>query len=343
MEAVALTEEEAAELTGALVRMGLAGASDVPQYTPLAGGVSSLIVRADVAGRSLCIKRALAKLKVASDWSAPVERSDAEAAWLRTAAAIVPGAVPQVLGQDGVTRAFAMDYLDPAANPVWKSQLLAGQADAQTAHAVAAALAAIHNATAGRPEVAQEFPNHVNFSALRLEPYFAAAAVAHPEHASVLQQLIARTDSTRLALIHGDVSPKNILVGQQADGRGPVLVDAECATYGDPAFDVAFCLNHLLLKCVWRPAAKAAYLACYDAFVQTYLAAVRWEPQAGIEHRIATLLPALLLARIDGKSPVEYLTAEAGRNAVRSFAADTLHRPGDSLAGLRNNWNQHIQ
>ena len=338
MEAAALTQEEATELTGALVRMGLAAPADVPRYTPLAGGVSSLIVRADIAGRSVCIKRALAKLKVASDWSAPVERSDAEAAWLRAAAAIVPGAVPQVLGQDAVTRAFAMDYLEPAANPVWKTQLLAGKADTATATAVAGALVAIHNATALRPDVAAAFPNHVNFSALRLEPYFAAAAAAHPAHAAVLHNLIARTGGNRLALIHGDVSPKNILVGAQ----GPVLVDAECATFGDPAFDAAFCLNHLLLKCVWRPEAKAGYLACYDAFVQTYLAAVQWEPPAGIEQRISTLLPALLLARIDGKSPVEYITTAKDRSAVRGFALESLHKPSDTLTGLRNNWNNQL-
>lgn len=338
MDAAALTEEEATQLTGALVRMGLAGPTDIPQYMPLAGGVSSLIVLAHVSGRSLCIKRALAKLKVASDWRAPVERSDAEAAWLRAAASIVPGAVPQVLGQDSLTRAFAMDYLDPADYPVWKTQLLSGKADAGTARAVSAALAAIHNATAGRSEVAAAFPNHVNFAALRLDPYFAAAAAAHPAHAAVLHGLIARTDGNRLALIHGDVSPKNILVGAQ----GPVLVDAECATYGDPAFDVAFCLNHLLLKCVRRPDAKAAYLDCYDAFTQTYLDAVRWEPPAGIEQRISTLLPALLLARIDGKSPVEYLTTDSDRNAVRSFALETLHKPVNTLTALRNYWNNHL-
>jgi aminoglycoside phosphotransferase (APT) family kinase protein len=338
MEAAALTPDEAAELTGALQRMGWAAPGESPRFTPLAGGVSSLIVRADLRGRHVCIKRALPKLKVASDWSAPVERSDAEAAWLRTAAAIVPQAVPRLLGQDGHTRAFAMEFLDPVDYPVWKAQLLAGQADEATARAVASALVAIHNATAGRPDMAATFPNHANFSALRLEPYFAAAARVHPAHAAALQGLIQRTDTTRLALVHGDVSPKNILVGP----HGPVLVDAECATYGDPAFDIAFCLNHLLLKCVWRPASRAAYLACFDALAGTYLAGVRWEPRVAIEARAAALLPALLLARIDGKSPVEYLTDEQGRQRVRAFATNTLERPGPSLAGLRDLWNRHL-
>ncbi len=339
MEATALTADEAAELTGALLRMGWAAPGERPRFTPLAGGVSSLIVRADLPGRCICIKRALPKLKVASDWSAPVERSDAEAAWLRAAAAIVPDAVPRLRGQDGVTRAFAMDFLEPADYPVWKSQLLAGRADPATARAVARALVAIHDATAGRPEVAAAFGNHVNFSALRLEPYFAAAAQSHPAQATVLHALIRRTDATRLALVHGDVSPKNILVGPQ----GPVLVDAECATYGDPAFDIAFCLNHLLLKCMWRPEARSGYLACYTMLAETYLAGVRWEPHADIEQRATTLLPALLLARIDGKSPVEYLTDERVRQRVRDFATQALDRPASSLASLRDLWNRLFQ
>ena len=338
MNTCALTADEVAGLTGALVRMGWAGPAGQPRLTPLTGGVSSLIVRADLDGRSVCIKRALAQLRVASEWLAPVERSAAEAAWLRCAASIVPDAVPRVLGEDAATRAFAMEFLAPADYPVWKSQLLAGQAEPATARAVASALVAIHNATAGRPELARQFPNHVNFSALRLDPYFAATACVHPDHAARLQALIERTDATRVALIHGDVIPKNILVGP----RGPILVDAECATWGDPAFDAGFCLNHLLLKCVWRPASRTDYLACFDAFADTYLAAARWEPRAALEQRIVTLLPALLLARVDGKSPVEYLTAASARAQVRGFALALLAAPAAALHALRDSWNRHL-
>src|SRR5208282_111260 len=116
--------------------------------------------------------------------------------------------------------------------------------------------------------------------------------------------LALRTGSTRLALVHGDVSPKNILIGPQ----GPVILDAECAWYGDPAFDPAFCLNHLILKCVWKPQHVARYLRCAGAFWDGYLSAAAWADPARTEERVATLLPGLMLARIDGRSPVEYLT-----------------------------------
>jgi aminoglycoside phosphotransferase (APT) family kinase protein len=138
--------------------------------------------------------------------------------------------------------------------------------------------------------------------------------------------------------VHGDVSPKNILIGPD----GPVLLDAECAWYGDPAFDLAFCLTHLLLKSVWNRAATRRYAACYDVFVQTYLAEVAWEPSAELEYRAATLLPALLLARIDGKSPVEYIVSEADRNLARRAAVGWLRAPPERLAIIGRLWQDAV-
>ena len=123
--------------------------------------------------------------------------------------------------------------------------------------------------------------------------------------------------------MHGDVSPKNILLG----ARGPVFLDAECAWFGDPAFDLAFCLNHLLLKTLWVPSAERELLASFDALTEAYLRGVDWEPAATLEERAAQLLPALFLARIDGKSPVEYLTDDASKNAVRRAARSMLQQP----------------
>ena len=125
------------------------------------------------------------------------------------------------------------------------------------------------------------------------------------------------------ALVHGDVSPKNILVRD----AGPVFLDAECAWWGDPAFDLAFCLNHMFLKSVWVPHAREGFLRCYDALSSAYLAGVAWEARAELEERAATLLPGLLLGRVDGKSPVEYLD-EAGRSLVRRARARAARRTG---------------
>ena len=120
---------------------------------------------------------------------------------------------------------------------------------------------AIHAKTAADPAVAAEFPTDAIFYDIRLEPYLVATARAHPDLAERLLALVAATQANKKALVHGDVSPKNILCGP----HGPVFLDAECAWWGDPAFDLAFCLNHLLLKCLWTPRARDGFLHCFDA------------------------------------------------------------------------------
>ncbi len=320
------------ELAASLQRMNIDGTGAT--WTPLAGGVSSDIYRVDVDGRSLCVKRALAKLKVAADWRAPVDRNRFEVAWMRVAARTVPAAVPEVLGDDPDAGSFAMVFLPPDRYPVWKALLRDGVIDAGTAAAVGDTLGRIHAATADRPEIAAAFATDAIFHAIRLEPYLVATALRHPDLAGRLHQLVATTASTRRVLVHGDFSPKNLLVGPD----GPVILDAECAWFGDPAFDLAFVLNHLLLKCIWKPAGRARYLAAYATLARAYLAHVGWEPAPAMEARTAALLPGLLLARIDGKSPVEYLTADDDRQRVRAVARKLLADPAADLDTLLARW-----
>jgi aminoglycoside phosphotransferase (APT) family kinase protein len=160
----------------------------------------------------------------------------------------------------------------------------------------------------------------------------------HPDRAEQLLALVAVTQANRRALVHGDVSPKNILCGP----LDPVFLDAECAWWGDPAFDLAFCLNHLLLKCLWTPRAAGGFLRCFDALAATYLRGVAWEPQDALEQRAAALLPGLLLARVDGKSPVEYVTRESQKVQLRRVARALLADPPMRLAAIRNAWRKEI-
>jgi aminoglycoside phosphotransferase (APT) family kinase protein len=298
----------------------------------LSGGVSSDIWRVDVPSGRLCVKRALPRLRVAQLWEAPIERNRYERLWLQVAGAAAPGAAPSILAWDDERGVFAMEYLD---FPVWKSQLRSGSADPAFAARVGSALAAIHGATAGRDGVRRQFATDAIFHAIRLEPYLVATAARHADLKKTLLDLAERTAAAKKCLVHGDVSPKNILVTPQ----GPMFLDAECAWYGDPAFDLAFCLNHLLLKCVWVPASRSAFLACFDALCAAYLSQVRWESAAGLEQRAATLLPGLLLGRIDGKSPVEYLD-EPQRARVRDIARDLLCHESNSLKMLRDRWQE---
>ncbi|MDQ6618849.1 MAG: phosphotransferase [Pseudomonadota bacterium] len=332
---------ESAVPDGALQRFvhdqGWAPEGEALRWTPLAGGVSSDIWRVDLDTRTICVKRALPRLKVASDWQAPIARNAHEWEWLRFAASLRPGLVPEPLAHDPVLGAFAMSFLDPASHPVWKQQLLDGFADPLFAQAVGTELVLLHGASAGDAALAQTFATDAVFRAIRLEPYLLATAQRHRDLAACLNGLAERTASCKLALVHGDVSPKNLLAGPD----GPVFLDAECAWYGDPAFDLAFCLTHLLLKCVARRQSVADYLRCFDALTRAYVERVDWEPAQATEERAATLLPALLLARIDGKSPVEYLD-QGAQALVRQTARAMLVGPVQSLAGVAASWHQAL-
>ncbi len=304
------------------------------ELAPLAGGVSSDIYRAELPSGVVCVKRALARLKVAADWRAPVERNRFEVEWMRTAGGIVPGAVPAIRGEDPEGGAFAMDWLPPDRYPVWKTLLAAGRGTIADATRVGDTLGRIHAATADRPDIAARFPTDALFHAIRLDPYLVTAATAHPDLAVQLHALVATTAATKRVLVHGDFSPKNILIGPD----GPVILDAECAWYGDPAFDVAFVLNHLLLKGVWRPEGRAEFARMFRALAAAYRPHVTWEAWPILDARTAALLPGLLLARVDGKSPVEYVTEDTARAGIRQFARAHIAAPPATLEQLVHAW-----
>ena len=321
-------------LSDSLRRMGVVGAHTALRCTPLAGGVSSDIYRVELPSATICVKRALPKLRVAADWRAPTERNRHEVAWMRAAGAIVPDAVPEILGQDPEEGAFAMRYLPAETHPTWKERLRDGHIDVGVAASVGDLLGRIHAETAGAPGIATRFANDAIFDAIRLEPYLAATGRVHRDLAVRLDALVNETRAHKHALIHGDFSPKNILVGP----KGPVILDAECATFGDPAFDVAFVQNHLLLKGAWRPQWRRRYIDAFMALQRAYRAHAAWEPRADLNARTAALLPALMLARVDGKSPVEYLPDEKVKGDVRAFARELLIVPRANAEAIAQRW-----
>ncbi len=325
---------EAGDLIEPLRRMGLLKAGEPARLTPLTGGVSSDISLVEAGERRFCVKRALPRLKVAAVWEAPVERNAAEAAYMRAVARWLPHAVPRVLGEDAEAGWFAMDYLAPENHPLWKARLLAAAVELDFAAAVGRDLAIIHSRSAADPTIPHAFANDDTFEAIRIEPYLRATGRMHPELAARFDELADTTLTTKRALVHGDISPKNILEGP----AGPIFLDAECAWFGDPAFDLAFCLNHLLLKGAREGADRTRYIAAFSALANAYLAGVDWENATEIEARAAALLPALFLARVDGKSPVEYLTRESERAAVRRCAEPLVADPPRRLKDVADAW-----
>ncbi len=311
-----------------LAGLGLCTAEKVTEVRRLTGGVASDIAAVSFAGKTVCVKFALAKLNVVAEWFAPVHRGRAEYAWLNFAGKVVPAAVPQLHGWSSTQNGFAMEFITGPEVYLWKAALLRGEAPKGEAKAVADALGRIHAASTKPGFDASPFDNTEDFDAIRLEPYLRFTASRHPDLAARLQALADGTKASRATLVHGDISPKNILFR-----HGPIILDAECATMGDPAFDLAFCLNHLILKSFHMPALRDTLRTEALVLWQTYAAHISWEPVAALEARIAALLPALMLARIDGKSPVEYLTPEA-RSVVRQASIPLIADPVPTLADL---------
>ncbi|WP_064685827.1 phosphotransferase family protein [Rhizobium bangladeshense] len=317
-----------------LLKSGLKSTSEEAIYKPLTGGVSSDIYRVELPGRLICVKRALAKLKVSADWQAPVSRNVYEWNWISFVAEHFPSAVPKPLAHDESCGIFAMEFLPSDEYPLWKTSLLQGSVDRMAAEVTGRRIGQIHSVSARTSGLSDKFDSGPNFYALRLEPYLVATAAKHPFVSDRLAELVQRTAETKLALVHGDVSPKNILLGK----NGPVFLDAECAWFGDPAFDLAFCLNHLLLKKIVAEKAASELASSFSDLTAAYMDQVDWEDRDALEARAASLLPALFLARVDGKSPVEYITEECQREAIRKAAIPLIASPPQKLADLAQAW-----
>jgi len=324
--------ESSTRLDDALKNMGLLAGGDHARITPVGNGSTSEICRVVLGWGTLCVKRALPKLKSESDVALPIERSRFEAEWLRLVRAIVGEAVPEVLGQwHGL---FAMEYLEPERHRNWATLLKTGDINPSTAAETARMLGRIHAATANNFAVAQRFSTDRIFHATRIKPLLLATAQAQPAVATRLRQLATNTERTRLALVHGDFSPGNLLIGPKA----PVLLDAECAWYGDPAFDLALFLSHLLVDCVLQPQWREDYLTCYSAFCASYAQRVTWEMPEQTDERAALLLPALALSHVCGRTPAVGPDREGERNRIAHLAQGLVQDPLVRLAAVREAW-----
>lgn len=324
-----------------LVRRGLIAPSAHVTTEALGGGISNVVLAARTEGRAMVLKQSLPRLRVADEWLVKRERVLTEAAALSWAGAVAPGAVPAVLDVDPAQFAITI-ALAPGAWRPWKDLLLAGQADPAVAVRLGTLLAAWHSASAQPPaapaavsdqgdgpiDVAfspDRFDDPEAFEQLRIDPYYRTIVAKHPAVAGEIAGYIDRMAHCRRCLVHGDYSPKNVLVGAE----GLWVLDFEVAHVGDPAFDVAFMLNHLALKAIHRPEYADRYEACALSFWQAYRGGVQ-PGFAGPTAYVLGHLGCLMLARVDGKSPAEYLTvAEQAR--ARALALSLLATPPASL------------
>ncbi|MCE2517487.1 MAG: aminoglycoside phosphotransferase family protein [Alphaproteobacteria bacterium] len=312
-----------------LTHLGRLPSGAVVTVTPLSGGVASDIAIVQVNDDKYCVKFALPKLRVKADWFAPVERNLAEYRWLECVAAIAPQSSVTLLGHSGEAHGFAMEFLDGANTYLFKTALLNGEGKAEEAAAIGTLLGQIHAASTAPDFDTSPFRNHDDFYAIRIEPYLIHTSHAHEDLRSRLLAMADELHQSSAVLIHGDVSPKNIMF---RDGR-PYILDAECATMGDPSFDLGFCMNHFILKAVHVASCRSRYLSLCRDFWQAYTPHVTWEDLDVLEQRLCRLLPMLMLARVDGKSPVEYFNTE-DQALVRGLAIPLIETPPSNLDEL---------
>lgn len=324
------------DITASLRRAGLLHGPE-PTIKPLPGGVSSDIIQVKDGDQQFVVKRALAKLKVRDDWFADVSRNQVEQNYLRRVAKITPGHVPRVLHAQPDEGWFAMEFLgSDFVN--WKNALLENRADPASATNAGEILGRIHRATWGDPVVAQEFATLENFQQLRLEPYLETTAERVPDLAPLLRAEKERLAQTTLCLVHGDFSPKNILISPER----LVVVDAEVGWFGDPVFDTAFLLTHFHLKALLHATNSGPVLSLVPKFWQAYSTALGSDAGADLESRTVRLVLCLLLARVHGKSPVEYLTQSSQRDFLTAFVRQHLAQPFPSLSLLTASWQEGI-
>jgi hypothetical protein len=210
-----------------------------------------------------------------------------------------------------------------------------GELESRTARTVGEVLGMLHRRSRQEPDLCNQFADRQDFLALRVDPYLMVTAERRPNLAASIckhaERMLAVTD----CLVHGDYSPKNLLVGPDRADQ-VVLLDHEVSHWGDPSFDTAFCLTHLHLKACTFPSRAADFLELADLFWRSYLSQASPVDTRAFEKDTVGLLGCLLAARVDGKSPAEYLTTELLRERVRALARRILLEELSTLRLVRD-------
>ncbi|MDX2160373.1 MAG: phosphotransferase [bacterium] len=324
--------EDPIQLRAYLAATGRVPADEQLEMRPLSGGVSNRTVwLTRPTGEAWVIKQALAKLRVQVDWFSPPERLHVESLALEWLPRFTPdGTIPALIFEDREQHILAMQAI-PQPHDNWKSLLLAGKADLNQVQQFGQILGGIHRGSGlRRAELEPLFGDQSFFETLRVEAYYRYAGAQNPPVQDWIESLIAAMERERHTLVHGDYSPKNILVRH---GK-LILLDHEVMHIGDPAFDIGFSMTHLLSKANHLAAQRSHFGDAAHLYWSTYAHVVDDLPWwHGFETRAVRHVLACLLARIDGRSPLEYLSAEA-RTRQRMAALALISAPPDCIGAL---------
>jgi aminoglycoside phosphotransferase (APT) family kinase protein len=309
-----------------LRQRGVLGTLEEPTIRVLGGGVSSRVVLLKRAnGEAWVLKQSLPKLRVAVDWFSDPQRVHREAIALRW----LPDLglrVPAFRFEDFDHHLVAMDAV-PEPHENWKTMLLDGRLDMRHVEAWAHTLADLHTRShARRAEIEVDFADRSFFESLRIEPYYLYTAQQVVAASNFLAQVVASTRSNRICLVHGDYSPKNVLVHDQQ----LVLLDHEVVHFGDPAFDIGFSMTHLLSKAHHMPVHRARFREAALGYWSVYRRDVQDEDwSADVEPRAIRSTLACLLARVAGRSQLEYLELPERQNQRQVVLKLIAETPAD--------------
>lgn len=321
--------ENRAALETYLIAAGHARAGELASHKVLAGGVSSrtvLVAFAD--GRAWVLKQSLAKLRVPGDWFSDPRRVHREALGMQLLSELTPaGSVPRLIFDDERHHVLAMEAV-PEPHENWKTQLLRGEVDHDLIAEFGKLLGGIHGKSfAQRERLLPLFGDRSFFESLRIHPYYDSTAAAEPRAAAFYERLIVDTRAQQITLVHGDYSPKNVLVRNHK----LVLLDHEVIHFGDPSFDLGFALTHLLSKAHHLPRRRDDFADAAIEFWDNYAILARF---FGVDkvmpvERVVRHTLGCLLARVAGRSPLEYLNAEERMRQHESVVRLMADPPGD--------------
>lgn len=281
----------------------------------LTGGVSGAVYSAFDGVRRVVVKQSLDKLDVEDDWSAPRERILNEARVMSMLGDIIPTHSPAALDVDEETLTLTMEHA-PVDWGDWKTELLAGDPDLEVAAGLGRMIGSVHTATSEQMWSLPPDDGAAGFLGLRIEPFHYAVAERAPDYAEAVEGVADRILSTRRCLVHGDFSPKNVLVAPRTSERPRRfwLIDDEVGHRGDPTFDVAFFLSHFALK---RIRAGHDRRAQFDRAGHLFVEAYEETGIALDDKDLSEQIGCLMLSRVIGRSRVKYLTEEQQERAFR--------------------------
>lgn len=300
---------------------------------PLTGGVSCEVWRvrpdhlapavAQANPHGVVVKAPLATLRTPALWQADVSRGFAESAALAWYGVQTPDAVPRMVWRHPIEPVLVLEAA-PDTWREWRQEMLDASADssevsadrlAQIGTHLGSSLATWHTVSQDTTVLPDVLITSDRLRTLRTDPFHRATANAVPEIFGELNALAKELESARTCLVHGDFSPKNVLVSASDAPFGAWMLDAEVAHVGDPALDVAYLSTHLICKGVARPAIAPALDGARRAFESAYRSTSnlvsndRWSRHTG----------AILAARMRGVSRVSYLWPEQ-QEVVLAFA-----------------------